>query len=537
MFRIGQELAMTQVMHTPARTEIRAGLDVRRVARLLASSAAPVLALLVVAVLGAYHLEMYPRTWFDEGLNLLAARTLADSGRFGLETVDGFSAFDLGLGTGPTVIVPIALIFKAFGVSLGHARVVPLTYLLLAATGLFCVARQTFGRTVGIVAVLTFASLSTTGPLVFGREVLGDVPALAFIFWGVAALAGRRVHQDRWWLAAGLLFGLAVLTKHQMAIFVPAILASGLLARFGDRHFSLRRWLLLLVAIVIPIGLWFGYELATMGLPWFVQHIYELNGEASAVLKISPLRRAPGALAELVNSGFTVWGAAGLLYIWLLALRDDWRSQPDRLILPSFATIWLGWFLFFSIGWPRYAMPAVAICSLFSAKLLCDLARGSTPFAEPRAFNVLRLRAAVNNPLGTALLVLLASSVLSGLASNGFALLRAKDTSPQEFAALVSQIVEPGAVVESSEWEIDFLTNGQYHHPPANVIIESVGTVFLEKQSLLVAQYQVPATATYLINGPFSRLTGMYSQEGEAKLPGFKTVATAGEYELLLREK
>ncbi len=509
---------------------------VRRLTGLPASRAAPVLALLAVAVLATYNLEIYPRTWFDEGLNLLAAKILAQSGRFGLETVDGFSAFDLGLGTGPTVIVPIALVFKAFGVSLGHARLVPMTYLLLAAAGLFWVARQNFGRAVGVVAVLTFASLSATGPLVFGREVLGEVPALAFLFWGVAALGtGQRLHQDRWWLAAGLLFGLAVLTKHQVAILVPAMLASGLLARLGDRHFSLRRWLLLLVATAVPTGVWFGYQLATMGVPWFVRHIYELNGEASAVLAISPLRRAPAALAELVSSGFTVWGAAGLLYVWLLALKEDWRSSPQRLMLPSFATLWLGWFLFFSIGWPRYAVPAVATCSLFSAKLLCDLARRYTPATELRTLNLSAIRSAISNPMGTALLVLLASSVLSGLAANGFALVRAKDTSPQDFAALVSQTVEAGMVVESSEWEIDFLTNGTYHHPPAQVIIESVGTVFLGRQPPLVAQYQVPATAQYLIDGPFSRLTGMYTQARQSDLSGYRIIATVGEYELLRR--
>jgi 4-amino-4-deoxy-L-arabinose transferase-like glycosyltransferase len=493
------------------------------------------MALIVVALLAGYHLEIYPRTWFDEGLNLLAAKILAQSGRYGLETADGFSAFSIGLSTGPTVIVPIALVFQAFGVSLGHARLIPVAYLLLAAAGLFCVARETYGRAVGVVAVLTFASLAATGPLVFGREVLGEVPALAFLFWGVAAIGiGSRLRQDRWWLAAGLLFGLAVLTKLQMAVLFPAIVATAMLARIGDRNFSARPWLLMLVATALPTGMWFGYQLATMGGPWFVQHLQELSGEASAVVSSSPLRRTPAALAELVNSGFTVWGAAGLVYVWLLALKEDWRSSPQRLLLPTFATLWLGWFVFLSIGWPRYAVPAVAACSLFSAKLLCDLARRYTPASEVRILNLSAIRSMTRNPVGSALLVLLTSSVLTGLVSNGLEVLRAKDTSPQDFAALVSQTVEPGALVESSEWEIDFLTNGTYHHPPSQVIVESVGSVFMGRASLLRSQYEVPSAARYLIEGPFSRLTGLYTRARQSDI-GYVIVTAVGEYELLRR--
>jgi hypothetical protein len=493
------------------------------------------MALLVVAVLAGYNLEVYPRTWYDEGLNLVAAKILAQSGRYGLETADGFSAFSIGLSTGPTVIVPIALVFKGFGVSLGHARLIPITYLLLAAAGLFLLARETFGRAVAGVAVLTLASLGATGPLVFGREVLGEVPALAFLFWGVAAIAiGVRMRQDRWWLAAGLLFGLAVLTKLQMAVLVPAIITTAVLARLVDRTFSSRPWLLMLVTTAIPTAVWFGYQLATMGAPWFAQHIQELSGQGSAVIGTSPLRRTPAALAELLNSGFTVWGAGGLMYVWLLALKEDWRSSPQRLLLPIFATLWLSWFVFLSIGWPRYAVPAVAACSLFSAKLLCDLAQRYTPAADMRLINISAIKSAFSNPMGSALLVLLASSVVSGLASNGIEVLRAKDTSPQDFAAQVSQTVEPGALVESSEWEIDFLTNGTYHHPPSRVILESIRTIFMSGPSSLRSQYEVPPATRYLIEGPFSRLSGLYVRARQSD-GGYTVVTAIGEYELLRR--
>jgi hypothetical protein len=204
-------------------------------------------------------------------------------------------------------------------------------------------------------------------------------------------------------------------------------------------------------------------------------------------------------------------------------------------VLLVFATVWLGFFLGFSIGWSRYAIPAVATSSLFTAKLLHDLAARWTPVAGARAANLgAYARRAIGNPLGTALLVLLASSVLSGLVSNAFAIQRARDTSPQDFAALVAQSVRPGAVIESCEWEIDFLTEQSYHHPSAHVIIQSIGTVFLGRSSQVVAEYRPLSTAGYLVNGPFSKLTGLYREE--IRTGSFRLVASSGEYDLLRRD-
>lgn len=496
----------------------------------------PVLAFLPIVLLATYNLQLFPRTWFDEGLNLLAAKELAESGRYGLQTVDGFSGFDLGLSTGPTVLMPIALVFHVLGIGLVQARLVAAAYVLLAAGGLYCVARQAFGRNTAILGLLAFASLTEAGPLVIGRQVVGEVAALAFMFWGVATLGvARRLNQDAVYAAAGLLFGLAVLTKNQLALVIPVIAIVGLLARTSTRDFSLRRLGLMLAAATFPAVFWYAYQILAMGPTWFAEHLKSLSGEASASLAVAPLRRTPAALAELLTSGFTVWGLAGLVYVWLLAVRDDWRRYPERLILPVFTTVWLGFFICFSIGWPRYAVPAIATTSLFTAKLMFDLALRCVPSGEVRAAGfITSARRLVANPTDAALLVLFAGSLLSGLVSNAIAIQRARDASPQEFAALISQVVPSGAVVESSEWEIDFLTNESYHHPPAPVIIQSIGTVFLGRSSPLVAEYRAAPAATYIVDGPFSKLTGMYRQELSSAR--YTRIGGSGEYELLRRE-
>ena len=276
---------------------------------------APVaLAFLVLAVLATYNLQYYPPTWFDEGINLLAARTLAQSGRYGLEYSGAFRAFDLSMSTGPTVIVPVALVFKVLGVSLLKGRAVMVAYLLLAALGLYSVGTQLYDRAVAIVTVLVFASATQAGPFANGRDVLGEVPALAFLFWGASVfIRARRTESSQLHLVAGLLFGLAVLTKNQLVLVWPVLVIVWLLSRSRGRGFSFWHLVLLLSLAVAPTALWLLYQLSVLGPAGFLQQLHGMSATASASSYAAPLAKALGAIRFLISSGFAVSGGTGLI--------------------------------------------------------------------------------------------------------------------------------------------------------------------------------------------------------------------------------
>src|SRR3982074_1376355 len=83
----------------------------------------------LVVLLATWHLTSFPAAWYDEGINLQAARNLAQSGQYGLVYEDHAPRpFDLQLTTGPTVIGPVAAVFGMFGVGLRQGRVVMLVY-------------------------------------------------------------------------------------------------------------------------------------------------------------------------------------------------------------------------------------------------------------------------------------------------------------------------------------------------------------------------------------------------------------------------
>jgi hypothetical protein len=170
-------------------------------------------------------------------------------------------------------------------------------------------------------------------------------------------------------------------------------------------------------------------------------------------------------------------------------------------------------------------------CSLLVAKLMRDLARGLNPF--PRRAGLDSPRAIVANPLGTAVLVVLSVWVLAGILTNAWDVVRSRDDSPQQLAALVTRAVPPGAIVETSDWEIGFLADGVFHRPPVSFVVAATRVVFLNGTDSRAHEYQVPAAASFLVDGPFSKLTQAYASElarGE-----FRLVTSIGEYDLYRR--
>lgn len=496
--------------------------------------AAPlVLAFLIVTVLAAYNLEYYPRTWFDEGMNLQAAKNLALSGRYGLQSSDGFRAFDTALTTGPTVIGTASLVFMTFDVGLSQARAVMVGYILLAAAGLYWVGKRLYGQATGIVAILVFASITEVGPFANGRHLLGEVAAVALLLWGtVLFIEAQEARKVGLYAGAGMLFGLAVLTKLQFVLLVPVVLVLWFHERARSGSFTLRQMMVLLSAVAAPVAVWYLYQYIVLGPALFLGHLVQSLGQASVSSSTSPLQSSARSLAQLIRSGFAAMGLVGLVYVWLLTLREQRPRLAIVTLLPLFVTLWLAWYVVFSVGWPRYVVPAALVSSLFVAKLFCDLGQRFTPLGRVRSRP--SPREFIADPLGTALAVMLAAIIVSGTALSGLAIARANDDSPQRFASLVTQRVAQNSVIECFEWEITFLTDRTYHHPPVRLMDDATGVVFLNRSSTSTAWYQVPSDVAYLVDGPFSKVSGIYSDEiGSGE---FKRIGSVGEYDLYRRE-
>src|SRR4051812_42311390 len=100
--------------------------------KLLESKAARIIGLLMLIVLATFNLTTWPATWFDEGSHLMVPKSLVLFGVYADYDSSGFRYFGPSTGVGPTVLLPIAAMFKVFGVGLLQARLVVAVYLVLA---------------------------------------------------------------------------------------------------------------------------------------------------------------------------------------------------------------------------------------------------------------------------------------------------------------------------------------------------------------------------------------------------------------------
>ena len=110
---------------------------------------------------------------------------------------------------------------------------------------------------------VVFAVLLPEAALYYGLLMAKVAPDTAMIPFAVAMLwALVRLHQSdnaRWWLAAGLFAGLALLSKFTAVMLVPAVLAFALVPDWRRRWLlSPYPWLAALIAVVVflPVLIW-----------------------------------------------------------------------------------------------------------------------------------------------------------------------------------------------------------------------------------------------------------------------------------------
>ncbi len=477
----------------------------------------------LVVLLAFSDLTVSPPPWYDEGQNLQVARNLARTGAYALSySADDVRPFDLT--TGPTVIGPVALVFKTIGVGIAQGRAVMVLYVLLFGAAMYATASALYGPPVGILALLIWCASERANPMSI-REVVGEGAALAYLFWATFVFARAQRVRTRWtYVVAGGLFGLAILTKGQFALVVGAIVGAWLVTRARPEGFALRDLLLLLSALVLPLIAWQLYQFALLGPAAFIG-LLDNQSRTVSVSSITGLlgsvtygaqyfQRAPVAALTLV----------GLVFVLLAALhKDPRRERPERLILPLFALVWLAWYLALSTGYDRYTGPLVATCSLFLAVLVHYAAAGvgverAEEQADKGAAASVIWRWPNLGPLGLTVTLLVLVPVGLGLGARLALIARPPAAEAQQIADLIEQQVAPTAVTESLEWQLDVLVERDFHHPPP----------FVPK-----IPYEVPSTTSYLIDGPWSKLFGVYAHELEQHT--YRRVGEMGEYELYAR--
>jgi len=269
---------------------------------------------------------------------------------------------------GPVLLVPMAGVIKVFGNepwAPGLVAAIEITG-LLAAIAWLQLRRASAVIVSGYMLSFGLVSYALIDPN-FWSAGLGEMPAaLLCVLAGTVVAAGVRPRTAHVAIAS-LLLGAAVMTKHlSFLTYVPLAVWLGfnVVAELPTRAAALRMALTSVAWLLVPPLAFEVWKFLSLGLDAFVANWgdfiqYSLQ-QAGATQTSSPLERVVRHVGVFRGYfGMSVWlvlavdvCVAGL--VW-------WRAQDRRavalsLFFASAAMVHLLWWLFFSLGWPRYAL-------------------------------------------------------------------------------------------------------------------------------------------------------------------------------------
>jgi hypothetical protein len=196
-------------------------------------------------------------------LDLVRAHPLADPKGWAFAYYDRYPALTIFFYP-PLFYVLLAAAYAVFGVSHAVAQGLESAFVLALGLGAFALARRFMSPTAALGAAL--ALLGAPQVALWGRAVMLDVPALAFVVWSLwAALEFTRTGRSGFlYLAATLVLGAAytkINAAYILAVIGIVLLQARGFALFRNRHLWIAGALFALA--LVPIGVMEAYFGAT----------------------------------------------------------------------------------------------------------------------------------------------------------------------------------------------------------------------------------------------------------------------------------
>jgi len=329
----------------------------------------------------------------DDALISVAARNLAEGNGYSLsapyDTGYGISQFSPGITTGPTLVVPAALVIKIFGNTLWAPGFVTATFCLILLVFIIKYINKKFNLTMAllfsIVLIYFFYNITAQLHFIHWYVILGELPAsflniLAIIIIAIFPNSRKSL------IIAGFLFGLAFMTKMLSLLgFLPLLgwFLINLIKEKQNRKHLLVNYLFSVLAFAIPFLFFEIWKLISMGFAgyyenWnsFLQLFGHLSGakEETSISFVDKFILRNGVFSE--HFGFSIYL---LLIVAAITTTVVYYFSDKKFVRLLFSLLMFGallhlfYWIFFSIGWIRYVLIGLflyfaALSSLFLIK-------------------------------------------------------------------------------------------------------------------------------------------------------------------------
>jgi len=321
---------------------------------------------LLAAALLFSHLSHHPWPAPDELHHLIVARNLAEHGAYASGLAPDFVWFDRYDSVGAPVIGLVAASFKVFGAGIASARGVLAVFGVVLMLLVYFVFLPVYGARASALA--SVFALAAFGTLYLSRSLYGEVPALAFVLLGLLVWRrGLRQSRAAWLLAAGVCFGLAILTKAFMVVAALAVVGVYVFDGLSYRKIAPRGILLPALGTFVVLGIWQAVEMAA-------QHLMTEDKPSLALYYRHSLTFGLDAIGGNVTLIATAIPALllGVAAI-TLAVPKVFRQHYDPAIavLILMAPLFVFWFAFFTpMHLPRYLWYPAVIAAMLCGSLV-----------------------------------------------------------------------------------------------------------------------------------------------------------------------
>jgi 4-amino-4-deoxy-L-arabinose transferase-like glycosyltransferase len=491
------------------------------------------LGVLLVYFFVFHNLTRYPAPWFDEGSHLHVPKTLVQYGVYADISSEGFRYYGPTIGVGPTVMLPVAAVFKLFGVGLFQARLVMALYLLAAVYIFYRLVEHLSGKWVAWLALALVISSRSVLFLEYGRQLLGEVPG--FFFLSLALYLWFSNWNEKDWkrlCLIGLFFGLAMVTKYQYLLFLaPMLILSWLLEIFYYKTSSHRNFLIPGIIAAGSFGIWQVITLQYLGPATALENLALLRASAEgAAFNFSPAQLAANFGALTTRAVYLEALFPALIYGFFVSIPRSRDGQKSSIIF-LLVGLNLVWFVVASIGWIRYAFLGLTFSSIFIARMFSDITGG---FKFDWSSGYFRSLFEVKHAYRFAVTLWLLAIILIPMAKNVYEIALPGPDYAKQMADFLKANVPQSAIIETWDPEMGFLTDHKYHYPPNALLAIAVDQVYYGGEPVQQHyDYVQTETPEFVLLGEFSKWTEIYPYE--LIQSDYELVQSFGQYDLYQR--
>jgi 4-amino-4-deoxy-L-arabinose transferase-like glycosyltransferase len=512
--------------------------------------------IIILLFMAFYNLEINPRPWHDEGDVLTVSRTLVEDGKYALKLSDGYETFGVIQSVGPTVILPVALVFKYFGAGLLQGRIVASIYLLLTILVFYLIGKELFGKRAAVFSIIVLLCSPGLTFLRTGRTVIGYVPALGLFLAGVFFWI-RAIKSKNLYLAAlsGLFVGLGCITKSQYLVIGFA--AFGIITLLDLIYYRLGTLKINILTIIVAsacVGAWNVWQWLYFGNTAYLENAATLKLLSQVTFAIRP-NIVVQSIRMIIGSDaghyYLFWGFIALFYCGFLGLKKNIQGLGSSFLF-IFNCLWLGFFILLSLPWLSYAFAAIAFSAFFVGKLFDDLL---TAFLHSSKNLPQEVRQAIKTktemPLKTgvvlgSLLALVTYALWVGFNFENVIELDVLDRTgehdsqwPKSFALpnltkdYLNQTVDKQTIIETAERELAILTDHKYHSPEESIILGIISYYYngsTTRDYQLGLEYFQKTRPEYLVSGYYARAYEVYDMDFVSKYYELENVIGSGIY-------